>query len=223
MSEQVRIVPPIQTDIRVLRRSYGRSTLSESDVDADPIVVLERWIKDAALSQIIEPNAMSISTVDEQRRPSSRIVLLRGIEQRGLVFFTSYLSRKGSELQKNSRVALLFYWPELERQIRIEGGAEQVSDEESDAYFAQRPRGHQISAWASEQSEPVESQALLAQRVEDYAARFEGEDVPRPHSWGGYLVRPTRIEFWQGRENRLHDRLEFTKEGTTWKLQRLSP
>jgi len=223
MSEQERVVPPIETDIRVLRRSYDRLTLSESDVGADPIVVLQGWIKDAALSQMSEPNAMSISTADEHGQPSSRIVLLRGIEQRGLVFFTSYSSRKGTHLQKNPRAALLFYWPELERQVRIEGGVEQVSDEESDAYFAQRPRGHQISAWASEQSEPVESQALLAQRVEDYAERFEGEDVPRPHSWGGYLVRPTRIEFWQGRENRLHDRLEFAKEGTTWKLQRLSP
>ncbi|MBC5816212.1 MAG: pyridoxamine 5'-phosphate oxidase [Candidatus Eremiobacteraeota bacterium] len=224
MTEQLEALTRVdQRDIATSRRSYLRAALLESAVDADPIAQLQRWIAEAVQAEIIEPNAMSISTVDERGQPSSRIVLLRGIEQRGLVFFTSYLSRKGTELQKNPRAALMFYWPELERQARIEGSVEQVSDEESDAYFAQRPRGHQLSAWASEQSEPVESQALLAQRVEDYAARFEGEDVPRPHSWGGFLVRPTRIEFWQGRENRLHDRLEFTKEGTSWKLQRLSP
>lgn len=224
MMEQVRVVlRPIQPDLRTLRRSYGSSALNEGDVDPDPIVQLERWITDAAQRGIVEPNAMSVSTADAQGHPSSRMVLLRTLDQRGLIFYTSYLSRKGMELEKNPCTALLFYWPELERQIRIEGTAEQVADDEADAYFASRPRGHQLAAWASEQSEPLESQALLAQRVEDYAARFHGEAVPRPHSWGGFLVRPTRIEFWQGRENRLHDRLEFTKEATSWKLQRLSP
>jgi pyridoxamine 5'-phosphate oxidase len=224
MLEQVLVVQrPVQPDLRMLRRSYTRAALNERDVDRDPLAQLQRWITDAAQTHIVEPNAMCVSTADEQGRPSSRMVLLRGLDQRGLIFYTSYSSRKGTQLAKNPFAALLFFWPELERQVRIEGAVEQVAEDEADAYFASRPRGHQLAAWASEQSEPVESQALLAQRVEDYAARFEGEDVPRPHSWGGFLVRPARIEFWQGRENRLHDRLEFTKEGTSWKLQRLSP
>ena len=214
---------PKAPDIATLRRSYAQSTLHEDDLDADPLLQLNTWLHQAIDAELLEPYAMNLATVDAAGQPSSRIVLLRGLDDRGLMFYTSYLSRKGVAISTNPRVALVFYWPQLERQVRVEGLAEQLSEQESDAYFASRPRGHQLSAWASEQSEPVESQALLAQRVEDYSARFEGEDVPRPHSWGGYLVRPHRIEFWQGRENRLHDRLEFVKDGTAWRLQRLSP
>lgn len=224
MHEQVRSQrSPARTGLTSARRSYLRAELAEEDLLADPLEQLAQWIDHAVQAKHVEPNAMCVSTVDARGRPSSRMVLLRGLDERGLIFYTSYLSRKGENLSANPHVAAAFYWGEIERQVRIEGTAEQVSDEESDAYFASRPRGHQLAAWASEQSEPVESRELLDQRIEDYEARFEGEEVPRPHSWGGYLIRPQRIEFWQGRKNRMHDRLEFLKEGTTWKLRRLSP
>ena len=224
MIEELKQSSPLaRSELVSMRRAYRRSGLSETDVKANPIEQLQSWVADAGVAKLVEPNAMCVATADAEGRPSSRMVLLRGLDERGLVFFTSYLSRKGVELGANHHVAALFYWGELERQVRIEGVTEPLPDEESDAYFASRPRGHQLAAWASEQSEPVESRALLEQRVLDYAARFEGEEVPRPHSWGGYLIRPSRIEFWQGRENRLHDRLEFTKDGTAWRIQRLSP
>lgn len=209
--------------IATLRRSYKRFALRESDVPSQPVTLLQAWLAQALEAELSEPYAMSLATASPGGAPSSRIVLLRALDERGLVFYTSYLSRKGREIAENPRAAGLFFWPELEREVRVEGTVEEVSEDESDAYFASRPRGHQLSAWASEQSEPVESQALLLQRVEDYRARFEDGDVPRPHSWGGYLIRPSRFEFWQGRENRLHDRLEFRKDGSTWHLQRLSP
>lgn len=165
---------------------------------------------------------MCVCTVFDGR-PSARVVLLRGLDDRGLVFFTSYFSRKGREISANPHVAAVFYWPELERQVRVEGEVDQLPEEESDAYFASRPRGHQIGAWASEQSEPVESREILDQRVQDYSERFEGDEVPRPHSWGGYVIRPSRIEFWQGRPNRVHDRLEFERTGGGWSMRRLQP
>ena len=214
---------PISAEIAKLRRSYLLGELHEDAVSPDPIIQLQSWLQQAVDAGVPEPHAMSVASVDSAGQPSSRIVLLRGLDQRGLVFYTSYLSRKGRHIEGNPHVAALFYWPELERQVRVEGRVRQVSMQESDAYFASRPRGHQVAAWASEQSEPLESRALLAQRVEDYAGRFEDAVVPRPHSWGGYAIRPSRIEFWQGRMNRLHDRLEFSREGTTWNVQRLSP
>jgi pyridoxamine 5'-phosphate oxidase len=151
------------------------------------------------------------------------MVLLRRLDGAGLVFYTSYFSRKGRELDNNPRAALLFYWPQLERQVRVEGTVQRLAEDESDAYFATRPRGHQLGAWASEQSESVENRELLDQRIQDYASRFEGEEVPRPHSWGGYIVGPQRVEFWQGRPNRMHDRLEFTRSNGAWSLRRLQP
>lgn len=224
MREQMRLQRSIaHGGLSSARRSYLRLELREDDLLADPLEQLAQWIAQAAQAKHVEPNAMCVSTVGADGQPSARIVLLRGLDNRGLVFYTSYLSRKGEDLAVNPRIAAVFYWGELERQVRIEGTVQQVSDDESDAYFASRPRGHQLAAWASEQSEPVESRALLDQRIEDYEARFEGQDVPRPHSWGGYLIAPHRIEFWQGRKNRMHDRLEFLKEGTTWTLRRLSP
>lgn len=211
------------TALSNLRRSYEAGALDERTVGADPVALLQEWLAGATGAGILDPNAMIVSTVSSLGAPSSRVVLLRGLSARGLVFYTSYASRKGADLDANPHAAALFYWGPLERQVRIEGRVEHVADDESDAYFASRPRGHQLAAWASEQSEPVESRELLQQRIEDYTARFEGEDVPRPHSWGGYLIRPARIEFWQGRLNRLHDRLEFVKDGSDWKLRRLSP
>lgn len=212
----------MDNDLTHMRRAYERTELREENVSADPILQLSQWVGDAIEAGSPEANAMCLCTVAEDW-PSARFVLLRGLDERGLVFFTSYFSRKGRELGENPHAAAVMYWPQLERQVRIEGVAAPLSDEESDAYFAGRPRGHQIGAWASEQSEPVESRDVLDQRVEDYAARFEGEPVPRPHSWGGYVLRPERIEFWQGRPNRVHDRLEFTRSADEWAMRRLQP
>jgi pyridoxamine 5'-phosphate oxidase len=209
-------------DLVHMRKSYQRTELHEDHVCADPIEQLQRWLEEAIRADVPEPNAMCLSTCI-QGQPSSRMVLLRRLDASGLVFYTSYFSRKGRELDGNPRAALLFYWPQLERQVRVEGTVQRVGEDESDAYFASRPRGHQLGAWASEQSEPVENRELLDQRMHDYEARFEGEGVPRPHSWGGYTVSPQRVEFWQGRPNRMHDRLEFTRTNGAWSLRRLQP
>lgn len=211
-----------EIDLTRLRRSYERADLREGTVDRNPIAQLRKWIEEARGAGSLEANAMSLCTVGE-KYPSARIVLLRGLDDRGLVFFTSYFSRKGHDLALTPRAAALFYWPEVERQVRIEGNVDQLPEDESDAYFATRPRGHQLGAWASEQSEPVENREILDQRMKDYGDRFEGEDVPRPHSWGGYVIRPQRMEFWQGRPNRMHDRLEFVRSGGVWSMQRLQP
>jgi pyridoxamine 5'-phosphate oxidase len=205
-----------------MRKTYSRTELHEEQICSDPIEQLRRWLDDAAQTDITEPNAMCLCTCVDGK-PSARMVLLRRIDASGLVFYTSYFSRKGRELGENPHAAAVFYWPALERQVRVEGAVTQISEDDSDAYFASRPRGHQIGAWASEQSEPVENRELLDQRMHDYETRFEGEDVPRPHSWGGYAIHPERIEFWQGRPNRMHDRLEFTRADGAWHLQRLQP
>jgi pyridoxamine 5'-phosphate oxidase len=205
-----------------MRKTYARTELHEEQVCSDPIEQLRRWLDDALQADVAEPNAMAVSTC-ANGQPSSRMVLLRRLDAGGLVFYTSYFSRKGRELQDNPRAAALFYWPQLERQVRVEGAVHQVADEESDAYFASRPRGHQIGAWASEQSEPVENRELLDQRMRDYEQRFDGEEIPRPHSWGGYAIVPERLEFWQGRPNRMHDRLEFTRTQGSWSMRRLQP
>jgi len=189
----------------------------------EPLALLARWIDDAGGMESLEAIAMCLATVDPHGRPSARIVLLRGLDQRGLRFFTSYLSRKGRELAENPHVAAVLYWPSLHRQVRVEGDVAPLSDDESDAYYNARPRGHRIAAWASEQSEPLESFATLMQRFEHFDSRFEGEDVPRPHSWGGYLLAPSRIEFWQGRPNRMHERTLYARAGNTWNATLLQP
>lgn len=206
-----------------MRRTYALMSLDEQTLGPDPLVALRTWLDQAIAAQLVEPNAMCIATAQKDGAPSARMVLLRALDARGLVFYTSYLSRKGRQIAENPVGAGLFYWAQLERQIRIEGSIEAISEDESDAYFATRPRGHQLSAWASDQSEPVESRELLQARTEDYRARFEGEAVPRPHSWGGYVLVPQRIEFWQGRPDRLHDRLEYQRSGSKWSTIRLSP
>lgn len=213
---------PSRFDLRSDRRSYRRAALVESEIDSNPIIQLRGWVAEAK-GHSPEANAMCVSSVAPDGQPSSRMVLLRGLDERGLIFHTSYFSRKGRELEANPRTAALFYWGELERQVRIEGVAERLADEESDAYYATRPRGHQLAAWASEQSEILESRDILEQRQKDYAARFDGESVPRPHSWGGYLIVPHRFEFWQGREDRMHDRLEYRVGATGWTVRRLQP
>jgi pyridoxamine 5'-phosphate oxidase len=189
----------------------------------DPIALLARWIDDAGGSDTIEAIAMCLATADSAGRPSARIVLLRGLDERGLRFFTSYHSRKGRELAENARAAAVFHWAQLHRQARIEGAVTMLDEDESDAYFNSRPRGHRIAAWASEQSEPLESQELLEERFVHFDGRFEAEDVPRPHSWGGYLLAPSRIEFWEGRPNRMHDRILYTRPTDDWDVTRLQP
>jgi pyridoxamine 5'-phosphate oxidase len=208
-------------DISTTRHAYREP--DEIDLRFDPIVQLRAWIDAAHAAGSREANSMALSTAGEDCRPSSRMVLLRGLDDRGLIFFTSYFSRKGRELSRNPFASALFFWPEIHRQVSVEGSVEQLPENESDAYFASRPRGHQLSAWASEQSEEVESRQVLEQRLEDFANRFEGDQVPRPHSWGGFLLRPGRFEFWQGRSNRMHDRIELRRDGGAWMQRRLQP
>jgi len=210
------------TDLAQLRVDYKRAALSERDAAPDPFDQFARWFDDAAAAALPEPNAMTLATVDPAGGPAARIVLLKGIDPRGLVFHTNYESRKGREMIAEPRVALLFFWVELQRQVRVEGVAERVSAEESEAYFAARPRGSQLSAWASPQSAPVPDRAWLEAQVTSVEARFTST-VPRPPHWGGIRVVPNRFEFWQGRESRLHDRLVWSKEGDRWKIGRLAP
>lgn len=189
----------------------------------DPIALLARWIDEAGGPNSIEAVAMCLATAALNGAPSARIVLLRGLDERGLRFYTSYLSRKGQELAANPLAATVLYWPHLQRQVRAEGSVSPLTGEESDEYFGARPRGHQVAAWASEQSEPLDSYATLEERFAHFSDRFEGEEVPRPHSWGGYLLVPERIEFWQGRPNRMHERLLYTRSAGAWNLTRLQP
>ena len=211
------------TDPSQLRVDYKRAALSERDAASDPIELFTRWFDEAVAAAIPEPNAMTLATVDAAGRPTARIVLMKGVDARGVVFHTNYDSRKGRDLAANPRAALLFFWVGLERQVRIDGAAERVSAEDSDAYFAARPRGSQISAWASPQSAPVADRPWLEARVAEFEARFASGAVPRPPNWGGMRVVPDRFEFWQGRTSRLHDRLVWSRQGDRWTIERLAP
>ncbi len=207
-----------------LRENYTKGWLDVTDVTANPIDQFQRWFDEATHSQLIEPNAMHLATVGADGRPSGRIVLLKGLDARGFVFYTNYLSRKGQQLAKHPQAALTFFWVELERQVRVEGTIEKVSEEESDAYFARRPRGSQLGAWGSAQSQPVPSREALEAQEREVAARFANQPVPRPPHWGGYRLRPDYLEFWQGRPSRLHDRVAYSLQpDETWALERLSP
>jgi pyridoxamine 5'-phosphate oxidase len=205
------------------RLNYGDDGLHQATMQEDPVPQLAFWIEDAYERCVKEPNAMSLATVDAAGKPSSRIVLLRRLDQRGLVFYTSYTSKKGRDIDANPNVACAFYWEAMFRQVRVEGVATRLPEDESEAYFASRPRGHRLSAWASEQSEPIETRETLEERLQHFDQRFEGEDVPRPHSWGGYLIVPSRFEFWQGRTDRMHDRIAYVRDGRAWRKQRLQP
>jgi pyridoxamine 5'-phosphate oxidase len=213
----------LDREVAALREEYTRTGLVEADVVPDPVVQFRAWFRDALAADLHEPNAMTLATTTPDGGPSARTVLLKGYDERGFVFYTNYEGRKARELEANPLCALLFYWGELERQVRIEGRASRLSGEESDAYFASRPRGSRIGAWASEQSRPVEDRSILEERVRVLEAEYEGREIPRPPFWGGYRVEPDTIEFWQGRENRLHDRIVYHRSGRGWKIVRLQP
>lgn len=199
--------------------------LSKDNVTLNPIQQFEQWFRELPEHGVSELDqiSMTLATADKNGQPSARIVLLKSYDHMGFVFYTNYHSRKGRELDQNSRVSLLFYWPAVARQVRIEGSVEKVSAEESDQYFNSRPLGSRVGAWASEQSQPVANRELLEKRFEEYSEKF-GDNVPRPPHWGGYRVKPATIEFWQGRDNRLHDRLRYSwQDDGTWLIERLAP
>ncbi len=210
-------------DASSLRKEYTRVGLDKADLHPDPIVQFHEWFEKVIDADLHEPNAMILATAYTDGKPSARTVLLKGYDERGFVFYTNYEGRKADEIEANPMCALLFYWGELERQVRIEGRASRLSEEESDAYFAGRPRGSRLGAWASEQSRPVEDRNVLEERVRALEAEYEGREIPRPPFWGGYRVEPEEIEFWQGRENRLHDRLVYRREDGAWRIERLQP
>ncbi|WP_035801759.1 pyridoxamine 5'-phosphate oxidase [Kitasatospora mediocidica] len=207
-----------------MRRQYALAGLAEEDLAADPITQFARWFAEAEQVAMVEPNAMVLSTADAEGRPSSRTVLLKGLDERGFVFFTNYGSRKGVELAANPNAALLFPWHSIDRQVMITGSVERTGRDETAAYFRTRPHGSQLGAWASEQSSPVASREVLEQRFAELVTRYpEGEGVPVPPFWGGYRVVPRTVEFWQGRLNRLHDRLRYTATPSGWEVERLCP
>ena len=209
-------------NIAQLRVEYKRGELDEAHAGADPIAQFSLWWDEAAAAQVREANAMTLATADAGGKPAARTVLLKGFDAAGFVFFTNYESRKGAELAANARAALLFFWPELERQVRIDGAVERVSEAESDEYFRSRPLASRIGAWASPQSQTIPSKAWLIARVAEMALRHAAAPRRPPH-WGGYRVVPNAIEFWQGRPSRLHDRLLYTRRDTAWSRQRLAP
>ena len=206
-----------------IRKEYQRATLSEDQIGDDPVAQFGQWFEDARTAEVPEVNAMTLATVNAQGRPSSRIVLIKDFDARGLTWFTHYASRKGAELDSNPFAALLFFWPELERQVRIEGRVEKISAADSDVYFYSRPLASQQGTLASEQSQPIASRALLEQRVEQISEEYP-DRVPRPTDWGGYRLVPDYFEFWQGRPSRLHDRLILRKNAQgSWDKSRLQP
>ena len=206
------------------RQDYGSLSLEEGSLLADPLEQLSAWVTEADEAEIYEPNAMVLSTIDPDGEPSSRTVLLRGIDEHGLYFYTDYGSRKGLALLANPSVSVVFPWYRQHRQVLLFGQATPTDPDVSDAYFQTRPRGSQIGAWSSEQSRPIESRAALEAKVREMEARFEGEEsLPRPESWGGFLIEPQRIEFWAGRPSRLHDRISFEREAEGWSTTRLQP
>jgi pyridoxamine 5'-phosphate oxidase len=210
-------------EIARLRKDYALSSLNEDEVAASPITQFEQWWDDASKSEILEYNAMTLASTGHDGMPEARTVLLKAFDEKGFVFFTNYNSAKSQQLDFNANCCLLFFWKELERQVRINGIAERISMKESIDYFDSRPDGSKIGAWASPQSMVVAGKAWLKETFEYYAERFKHGQIPKPQHWGGYRVKPTKIEFWQGRPSRMHDRILYTPEGEGWKRERLAP
>jgi pyridoxamine 5'-phosphate oxidase len=207
-----------------LRIEYKSKSLNKHDVSNNPIHQFESWFNDALNAEIMDANAFTLSTVNEMNKPTSRIVLLKEVNDFGFVFFTNYEGQKGKDIEANNNVAAVFHWKELERQVRIEGTAQKISDEESDEYFNSRPRESQIGAWASPQSSVIHNRPVLESRIEFYTEKFKNlAIIPRPNNWGGYIIKPETIEFWQGRPSRLHDRIKYEHIDRTWQLSRLAP
>jgi pyridoxamine 5'-phosphate oxidase len=214
----------ITTDLAALRKEYRLQSLLEKDADANPLIQFKKWLLEARESEIEEPNAMTLATCTHDGKPSARIVLLKEINENGFVFFSNYDSKKGKQLHGNPFAALVFFWKELERQVRIEGVIEKLSDKESDTYFSKRPLESRIGAWSSPQSEIIESRQVLEKNVIYYTEKFGSQNVPRPPHWGGYILHPRLIEFWQGRPGRLHDRLQYISHHEDgWLIERLAP
>ena len=210
--------------LQELRKEYSKADLDVKDVMKNPIEQFEKWFLEAVESKVPEANAMNLATINSQGKPSSRIVLLKGIEDRKFIFYTNYQSQKGRELEENAACALTFFWPELERQVRIEGNALRVDEKKSVEYFQSRPRSSQVGAWSSPQSTVIESREILADRSKKIEEKFEGlTALPKQNQWGGFEIDPIMIEFWQGRPSRLHDRIQFVKVDNKWKIQRLAP
>jgi pyridoxamine 5'-phosphate oxidase len=207
-----------------LRQSYDSGFLLEQEVNPNPVLQFQAWLKDAVAAQILEPNAMTLATVTDQGKPSARIVLLKNFDERGFVFYTNFQSRKGQELSQTPAAALVFWWDQLERQVRIEGSITKVSDAEADEYFHSRPKGSQLGAWVSHQSQVIEGREELERRLKMLEQDYESRPIPRPVDWGGYRLEPNIFEFWQGRPNRLHDRLCYRQNNFMgWTIERLSP
>lgn len=211
-------------DLASIRKDYRKAKLDVADVDKDPVKQFGKWFGEALQAEVMEANAMNLSTVNREGRPSARMVLLKGLENNRFVFYTNYQSKKGKDLEENPACALTFFWPELERQVRVGGIASRVSSEVSDLYFKSRPIESQVGAWASPQSILIESRTILEQRFEQMRKKFEGlSALPRPHQWGGFQVEPFEVEFWQGGPGRLHDRIQYLKVDGSWKIYRLAP
>ena len=211
-------------DLARLRIEYQQRSLSETEVDSDPIRQFLRWFNECLAATAHEPNAMTLATCDADGTPSARVVLLKGVDSAGFVFYTNYLSQKARELEQNPRAALVFWWPELERQVRVEGQISKTTDAEADAYFASRPRDSQIGSAASPQSEVIASRQVLEDRARALREQFPAGNIPRPPHWGGYRLLPRRLEFWQGRLSRLHDRIEYVRDpASRWIIRRLAP
>jgi len=214
----------INSKIVSLRKEYSSAFLNEEDVNQNPFKQFELWMHQAVEAEILEPHAMTVSTVSVEGKPSSRIVLLRGFDENGFVFYTNYNSHKGNEMAQNKYACLNFFWPDLERQIRIEGSISKIDQQISTAYFHSRPRESQIGAWASIQSAVIENRKVVEDAFVHFTEKFKDlEVIPKPEHWGGYNIKPTSIEFWQGRPSRLHDRLRYSLENSNWKIERLSP
>lgn len=209
--------------IAKIRKNYSFSALDEKEIDPNPIAQFRKWFDQAVHSEVNEPNAMHLATISNDGRPSGRVVLLKGLDEKGFSFYTNYQSNKGKELEQHPACCLTFFWPELERQVRIEGVTERLDEATSEKYFHSRPRGSQIGAWASPQSAVIKNRSILEERVSDLEKKYGEGLIPKPKQWGGYLVKPFLIEFWQGRPDRLHDRIRYLLNETSWEYRRLAP